>query len=70
MAQAHAFKFRVHSPPPATLHLNFEARQVTIGHYIPFFEADNKVAYFNPDLDALFIQFFRFTYLPKLRLTY
>jgi hypothetical protein len=48
-------KFRVHSRPPTTLHLNYEARQLTLRHYLPFFKTlyCGNISYFNPSLDIL-----------------
>jgi hypothetical protein len=57
--EAPVLKLRVRSPPPVTLHLNFEAREATLRHYVPFFrdEASGAVAYFNPDVDVMFLSF-------------
>lgn len=51
-------KYRIHSPPPATLHLSSEAREFTLRHLVPFFQTAESVAYLNPALDVLFLEVF------------
>jgi hypothetical protein len=49
---------KVRSTPPVTLHINFEARQATLRHYIPFVQTDTDTLYLNPALDVVLLRHF------------
>lgn len=50
---------KIHSAPPVTLRINSEAREETLRHYRPIFKSSTgEVAYINPEIDVLFVDYF------------
>jgi hypothetical protein len=51
-------KLEARSTPPVTLHINFEARELTLRQYVPFFQTDTDTLYLHPTLDIVFLSYF------------